>query len=146
MKLLLPLALAGVLLAPLASAHSVSGTYEAPATPNVSLLCSPCGLAGFDVGGVMFPAIPETPTSVAIADATGGPVGFMVCQDTNNNGLCDTAGEPRVEACGRSASLGGSTVPFRAGNATAVFVFVAQPFACAGAVATTGTVTLTYAP
>lgn len=129
---------------PPVAAHSVSMTYETPTTPAVSLVCSPCVFSGFDSGGVIFPAIAEIPSSVGIVDVSTHPVAFTACQDTNGNGLCEVMGEPRVDGCGAS-SLAGSAVSFVAGVATAVFAYVSQPFACAGSLAATGTVTLTYA-
>ncbi|HEV8360737.1 MAG TPA: hypothetical protein VGR28_09815 [Candidatus Thermoplasmatota archaeon] len=139
-------ALALLTLAPIASAHTVTGTYTIGNVAVVGLIFAP-GLPlpldqPLSIGGFTFPAINEVPTRVAISDIVGVGVFFTVCQDFNGQ-LCGEAGEPNVSACGAAANLGISTVPFQAGRATSVFVYSASAAGCVGA-ATTGTISLTY--
>ena len=133
--------------APPVAAHSVSGTYTIPSTPGISVVCSPncLGAPGVNLGGYRFPAIAEIPASVEIADASGNPVSFTVCQDLNADAVCGNqnpsvgAIEPNVVGCGTTATLSG----FQASQVTSVFVRAVDG-TCNGS-ATSGTITLTYA-
>jgi hypothetical protein len=100
-------------------------------------------LEGFEIGGVRFAPDVETPGAVVVDDASGGPVGFLVCQDPNADADCGGDGEPRLFSCGSLADLSQSTVSFDASLETTVLVFAAHED-CPGAVGISGTVTMTY--
>lgn len=132
--------LAGVLAftAP-ASAHAVQQGYALASTPVVSFQTT---VNDLHLGGANFEANGEVPVHVDIADATGGPVSYTICQDSNG-ALCGEAGEPAVVGCGTTANLAASAVPFRPDLPTVVFVRIASQ-GCGG-VGTSGTITVAYA-
>lgn len=132
-----------------ADEHTQTLNYVAPGgvTPGASLYVATSTLApelGGDVGGARFPAQDLAASWVDIADASGRAVGYTVAQDFNADGLSGQAGEPRVAGCGTSASLATSTVAFRADLPVVVFI-VEAPTCAQAAVATSGSITLTYA-
>jgi hypothetical protein len=132
------------------ASHSVEGSYT---LATVVVSCAPdcLGEPGLNLGGYKFAIEDEVPVTATVADASGGAVAFSVCQDFNANAICGeaadpnlgTAAEPQVVVCGTTADLTKSTVPFVATKETSVFVSLIDAD-CAG-VATSGTVTLTYA-
>ena len=133
-------------------ADSTEGTYTIGTTPGVSVVCSPdcLGEPGLNIGGYTFEAEGTVPISLRIADTSGGPVSFTVCQDFDGR-LCGdqsstaTAGpEPRVVGCGTTADLSTSTVAFKDNKPTSIFIRLVDPQTCAGT-ALGGTLTLTFA-
>lgn len=100
-----------------------------------------------DFGGYSFTGTEGEPLSLAIADASGGIVGYTVAQDVDGDLTAGEAGEPSVGGCGTGGSLAGSLVPFVEGVPVVVFLYsgakgLVPPRPCAG-VATHGTLTLT---
>lgn len=128
-----------------AQAQTVEGAYDLAAIPFNALnaVCSPCG-PDLHYGGHTFPALGLVPAHVAIRDALGGPVAFLVCQDHNADLLCGGNLEPFVRGCGTELSLLDlpSRGNFRADKATTVFVYAVQN-PCNN-VALRGTIALTY--
>lgn len=135
--------------APGSADHQVTGRYTTGTVPGVGVVCSPncLGENGLNIGGYTFPAAPEPPVRVTIADASRGPVSFTICQDLNA-ALCGESGEPRLDGCATTANLSTSAVPFQAGRPTSVLIRTAGPTQPAGCVGTAlgGTITLTYGP
>lgn len=126
-----------------APAPTQVGTYSIGTTPFVSLVCSPdCLVEGNNIGGYTFQPLATRPVQVDIADDSGLPVPFTVCQDADGNGLCGETGEPRLVGCSTTADLGTAAVAFREDLATSVFIRVAQP-GCLGPAAG-GSITVTY--
>lgn len=135
-----------------AQAADQTGTYTIGTTPGLSVTCSPdcLGVPDLNIGGYSFPATATAPTGVDIADASGGPVSFTVCQDTNADTVCGntdtTVGplEPRIDGCATSGDLTTATIPFQPDLPTSVFVRlvgVTGPIGCTG-LGLGGTITL----
>lgn len=123
--------------------HSVSETYDASA---IGIRGS---AADLNVGGVLFPADVaqgQTPDTLEISDASGGPVAWTACQDIDGDAQCgNDEAEVSMSGCSSEADLSepesGSWDP---SAPIQVFVSTVDP-GCPGAVATTGTVTLGFA-
>lgn len=132
-------------LAPSYASHSETGEYSIGTTPGLSLVCSPdcLGEPGLNIGGYTFAPNGEVPSLADIADSSGAPVSFTICQDFND-ALCGEAGEPRVEGCAVSADLTKSVVTFTPDRETSVFVRIADR-GCVGP-ALGGTITMHFAP
>jgi hypothetical protein len=133
---------------PGAQASEETATYTGASPGLVGIQWNDYGglLPGDNLGGYHFFATGAAPTGVSVHDASGNPVYFTACQDTNGNSLCGEAGEPKVNGCGGSAVLPTTgSGAFSASRDTIVFVYSTNLPSCIGT-ATTGTITLTYNP
>lgn len=168
------LMLIGAFVPSASASHTLEKEYAISGGVGLTVSCGDCanailGFAGapegapvVNLGGATFNHTNvdgEVPSSVAIADATGGPVPFTVCQDLDANGICgDNETEPSLSACATSADLSGED-RWDASEDVLVFVSTAdlgvevntsdptqstvgEP--CGGA-GTTGTISLTFA-
>lgn len=134
---------------PVAASHSTTKTYAVSGGGGVVAYSD--SHAGLNVGGAPFADHQgEQPVRVDIADETGGPVAFTVCQDLDGNELCgependEGEAEPTVDGCGTMADLSG--IDWDVDHEVSVFVrtvdFVTQMPTCG--LGTTGTITLSY--
>lgn len=141
-RTLLATLLLALLGAPASAAPQAEGHYTlaGPAFGS-GHLCADClGLAGVNVGSVIFPANGLAPVHVEILDASGLPAPFTACQDVNGDGSCIIGEDPWASGCGS-----GDLVGFHPDVELQVAVKHQFVWNCEGELGTTGTVVVTYA-
>lgn len=124
-------------------ARQCAARYDAPATPQASLVCSEaCAGLPLNLGGVAFGPRDEAGILTldgSVLDDLANPSVAFVCQDLDGDRLCGEPGEPSVLACGAFRLVGRAELP------VAIAVNVLDLDACASpAVASSGTVTAAY--
>lgn len=139
-RLFIALTTIAILLAPTASARTVTADYDIAFQNLNGSVADPVGVTSdgvIEYGGVRFtPLVGETHVSVSVADAAGGKPAIVVCQDSDLDMVCGEVGEPRVEGCG------GAEVDI-ASNGGQVLVFVSVQNAASASI---GRLTVTPAP
>lgn len=92
------------------------GTYLVPGPPDGGYVDN---VGGYGIGGYLF-AAGGIPRAIKIEDVTGDPIGFKVCQDWNDDGICGNNEE--FQHCSAGKVTIPSALGYRANVPTTVFI------------------------